>query len=88
MISAATMSLEDKIRLLVVQVVGCEDSKITPSANLFDDLGADSLDQMEIIVTIEDSFDISIPDAACETLTTVGAINEYVRRQIEKRMEA
>lgn len=66
------------IQGIIIEKLGVEPEKVVWAASFANDLGADSLDFVEIIMAIEDEFDISIPDDAAELLTTVGAMTEYV----------
>ena len=64
----------DKIKEIVIEQLGIEEDVVTPEANIQDDLGADSLDIVDLIQTIEDEYDLSIPDEAVENIKTVGDI--------------
>ena len=66
------MSSNDKVKNIVVDKLGVEESRVVPEANFLDDLGADSLDIVELIMEFEEEFDIEIPDEDAETITTVG----------------
>ena len=67
-----------KIRLLVAEQLGVEPNQVTPQASILDDLGADSLDVVELVMTIEENFDIEIPDEAIEAMRTIGDVESYV----------
>lgn len=67
-----------QIRQLVAEQLGVEHNQITPQASILDDLGADSLDVVELVMAIEESFDIEIPDEAIETMRTIGDVESYV----------
>ncbi len=69
----------NKIKEILVDQLGIEESEITPDASFIDDLGADSLDIVELIMTMEDEFGIEIPEEEVETLTTVGAAADYIK---------
>ena len=71
------MSSNDKVKNIVVDKLGVEESRVVPEANFLDDLGADSLDIVELIMEFEEEFDIEIPDEDAETITTVGAAIDY-----------
>ncbi|MCM1132992.1 MAG: acyl carrier protein [Ruminococcus flavefaciens] len=73
----------DKIKEIVVEQLGVEEDVVTPEANIQDDLGADSLDIVDLIQTIEDEYDLSIPDEAVENIKTVGDIASYVEKNVE-----
>ena len=72
------MSSNDKVKNIVVDKLGVEESRVVPEANFLDDLGADSLDVVELIMEFEEEFDIEIPDEDAETITTVGAALDYI----------
>lgn len=73
----------DKIKEIVVEQLGVEEDVVTPEANIQDDLGADSLDIVDLIQTIEDEYDLSIPDEAVESIKTVGDIAAYVEKNTD-----
>ncbi|NOZ07950.1 MAG: acyl carrier protein [FCB group bacterium] len=72
----------DKVKEVIIDKLGVEDSKITMDAKFIDDLGADSLDTVELIMQFEEEFNIEIPDEDAETLTTVGEAVEYIEKKI------
>ena len=72
------MSSNDKVKNIVVDKLGVEESRVVPEANFLDDLGADSLDIVELIMEFEEEFDLEIPDEDAETITTVGAALDYI----------
>tara|TARA_B100001750_G_C15233604_1_gene459377 strand:- start:338 stop:562 length:225 start_codon:yes stop_codon:yes gene_type:complete len=69
---------DDKIKNIIMDKLGVEESKITMDANFINDLGADSLDQVELIMQLEEEFDIEITDEEAETLVTVGKVYEFL----------
>ena len=71
-------ALADKIRSLVAEQLGVDRNQVTPQASILDDLGADSLDVVELVMAIEESFDIEIPDEAIESMRTIGDVETYV----------
>lgn len=71
--------LTEEICAIIEERLGVAASDITPEKNLINDLGADSLDSVELIMSIEQKFDISIPEEAAENIKTVGDIIEYVK---------
>ena len=72
------MSSFDKVKEVIMDKLGVEESKITPEASFVDDLGADSLDTVELIMQLEEEFGIEIPDEEAEQLTTVAKAVEYI----------
>lgn len=73
----------DKIKGIIVEQLGVEESAVTSETNLMKDLEADSLDAVEIIMAIEDEFDIEIPDEDAEKFQLVGDLVKYVEEQCE-----
>jgi len=68
----------EKVKKIVVEHLGVEESKVVPTASFIDDLGADSLDQVELVMAFEEEFGIEIPDEAAEKITTVGKAVDYI----------
>ncbi len=73
----------DKVTEILVDQLAVDEGECLPGARLADDLGADSLDRIEIRMAIEEAFDIEIPDEDADKLKTVGEIVEYVDAQIK-----
>ena len=71
----------DKVKEVVMDKLGVEESQITETAHFMDDLGADSLDTVELIIRLEEEFGIEIPDEDAEKITTVGAAVEYIDKK-------
>ena len=71
----------NKVKEVVMDKLGVEESQITETAHFMDDLGADSLDTVELIMQLEEEFGIEIPDEDAEKITTVGAAVEYIDNQ-------
>jgi acyl carrier protein len=69
---------EERIKEIIANVLGTKLEDVTKEKRLVDDLGADSLDTLEIVMGIEDAFDIEIPEEEVEELTTVGDVTNYV----------
>ena len=72
------MSNFDKVKDVIMDKLGVEDDKIILEASFIDDLGADSLDTVELIMQLEEEFGLEIPDEEAEKLTSVGAAVEYI----------
>ncbi len=72
------MSLEQKVKDIIVDQLGVDAAQVVPEASFIDDLSADSLDQVELIMAFEEEFNAEIPDEDAEKLTTVGAVLEYL----------
>lgn len=68
----------DKVKKIVVEHLGVEETKVTEAASFIDDLGADSLDTVELVMAFEEEFGIEIPDDAAESIVTVGDAVKYI----------
>jgi acyl carrier protein len=75
-------ALSERIRGLVAEQLGVEPKEMTPEANILDDLGADSLDVVEMVMAIEEEFDIEIADEDAEGMRTVGDVESYIAQRI------
>ena len=75
-------SIADRVKQLIVEKLGVEESEVTPEASFTNDLGADSLDTVELIMEFEKEFDVSIPDEQAEKIQTVGQAIEYLEAHI------
>jgi len=71
-------SVEDKVKSIIVDQLGVNEAEVTGSASFVDDLGADSLDQIELVMAFEEAFGIDIPDEDAENIKTVQNAIEYV----------
>ena len=74
--------VQSKLKEIVMDRLNAEEDQIKPEASFVEDLGADSLDIVELIMGIEEEFDIEIPDEDAEKLTTVGEAMEYVKTKL------
>jgi len=70
--------IEEQVKNIVVEHLGIEESKVTPEAKFIDDLGADSLDTVELVMAFEEKFGIEIPDDAAETILTVKNAIDFI----------
>lgn len=68
----------DRVKKIIINHLGVEEAKVTEVASFIDDLGADSLDQVELVMAFEEEFGIEIPDEAAEKITTVGSATKYI----------
>jgi acyl carrier protein len=72
---------EAKVKKIIAEKLGVSEEKVTPAASFVDDLGADSLDQVELIMAFEDAFDIEIPDEDAEKMRTVKDALDYLEKK-------
>lgn len=75
------MSVEDKVRKIIAEKLGVDLDEVVPEASFVDDLGADSLDLVELIMSMEEEFDTDIPDEDAEKIQTVQDAYNYVKAQ-------
>ena len=69
----------DKVKEIIVEQLGVAENAVTEEASFIDDLGADSLDIVELIMALEEEFDMEIPDTDAEKVVTVGDVVEYIK---------
>ena len=74
---------EDRVAELIVDQLGITRGEIVPEASFIDDLGADSLDIVELVMAMEEAFDIEIPDDDAEKMQTIGDAMSYVKERLE-----
>jgi len=75
------MSLEQKVKDIMVEQLGVNPDQVTPEASFIEDLGADSLDTVELVMAFEEEFGAEIPDEDADKLTTVGAVINYLKEK-------
>jgi acyl carrier protein len=75
-------SVEDRIKKIICEQLDVEEKNVVPEASFVDDLGADSLDQVELIMAMEEEFDISIPDEDAEKIATLKDAIDYIKKAI------
>lgn len=73
------MSVEEKVKQIIVDQLSVAEEDVVPEASFVDDLGADSLDQVEMIMAMEEAFNISIPDEDAEKIRTVQDATKYIK---------
>lgn len=73
----------DQVKAIIVEQLGVEEGDVTLEASFIDDLGADSLDIVELIMALEEEFDLEIPDSEAEKITTVGSVVDYIRNNTQ-----
>ncbi len=79
------MALVDKVKEIIVEQLGVDEKEVTENASFIDDLGADSLDTVELVMAFEEEFDIEIPDEDAEKLTTVGQAVQYLEKKLAEK---
>jgi acyl carrier protein len=79
------MDIEAKVKEIIVDKLGVEESQITPEASFTNDLGADSLDIVELVMGFESAFSVSIPDEDAEKIGTVGDAMKYLKEKLENK---
>ena len=72
----------DKVQKIVAEQLGVDASEVTPQASFTNDLGADSLDTVELVMALEEEFDVEIPDEAAEEIATVQAAVDYINNKV------
>ena len=76
--------IKEKVVSIIVDKLGVDPSEVVETANFTQDLGADSLDIVELIMALEEEFDLQIPDGEAEKITTVGDVVEYIKNANKK----
>ena len=76
--------IADKVKKIVVEQLGVSEDQVTPEAKFIEDLGADSLDQVELVMALEEAFGSDIPDEEAEKLTTVGDAIAYIESKSQE----
>ena len=72
----------ERVKKIVVEHLGVEEEKVTPDASFIDDLGADSLDQVELVMAFEEEFSVEIPDDAAESIQTFGDAVSFLTKAV------
>ena len=75
----SNMSIEERVRKIVIEQLGVKEEDVKPSASFVDDLGADSLDTVELVMALEEEFETEILDEDAEKITTVQQIYDYIK---------
>ena len=75
------MAVADKVKSIIAEQLGVKPEEVTPAASFIDDLGADSLDTVELVMALEEEFGIEIPDEDAEKMTTVGDAIKYIEEK-------
>ncbi|MDD4004827.1 MAG: acyl carrier protein [Elusimicrobiaceae bacterium] len=75
-------NIEERVKNIIVEQLGVDAAEVTPNAQFVNDLGADSLDTVELIMALEEEFDIEIPDDKAEKIKTVGEALDYIKQAV------
>lgn len=78
------MSIEERVKGIIVEQLGVEASQVTEKAKFVEDLGADSLDTVELVMALEEEFSVEIPDEDAEKIASVGDAVEYINNHIKE----
>ena len=78
----STEEVFEKVKKIIVEQLGATEASVTMEASFIDDLGADSLDIVELVMALEEEFDIEIPDADAEKVVTVGDVVDYIKENV------
>ncbi len=78
------MDIEARVKKIIVDQLGVKEEQVKPDASFVDDLGADSLDTVELVMALEEEFNIEIPDEDAENIRTVGEAIEYIKEHIKE----
>ena len=81
------MGVDDKVKDIISEQLGVKKEEIKPESSFIDDLGADSLDTVEVVMALEEEFGIEIPDEDAEKITTVGEATKYIEDKVSKKGE-
>ncbi|MBN1153719.1 acyl carrier protein [candidate division KSB1 bacterium] len=76
------MALEERVKEIIVDQLGVDANEVTENAHFIEDLGADSLDTVELVMAFEEEFDVEIPDEDAEKIITVGAAINYLKEKV------
>ena len=78
------MATEDKVKSIIIEQLGVKAEDITPESSFINDLGADSLDTVELVMALEEEFGVEIPDEDAEKIGTVGEAIKYIEQKTNK----
>jgi len=74
-------TVDERVKKIIAEQLGVEEDEVTPEASIVEDLGADSLDTVELVMALEEEFGIEIPDEDAEKILTVGKALEYIKEK-------
>lgn len=81
------LSVEERVKKIVCEQLGVDESAVSSEASFVNDLGADSLDTVELVMALEEEFHTEIPDSEAEKITTVGQAVEYIQKNLNEAVE-
>ena len=81
----ADKSIEEKVKDIIVEQLGVNPEQVTPQASFIEDLGADSLDIVELVMAFEEEFSVEVPDEDAEKLQTVGDVTKYIEERAKQQ---
>ena len=81
---AQVQDVEARVKEIIVEQLGVDASEVNPQASFVNDLGADSLDTVELVMALEEEFDVEIPDEEAEKIQSVGQAVDYIKAHIKK----
>ena len=84
----ADKSIEEKVKDIIVEQLGVNPEQVTPQASFIEDLGADSLDIVELVMAFEEEFSVEVPDEDAEKLQTVGDVINYIKQKAKQQGDA
>jgi acyl carrier protein len=76
------MAVEERVKKIIAEQLGVEEDDVVPEAKFVEDLGADSLDTVELVMALEEEFEIEIPDDDAEKIQTVGAAIDFIKEKV------
>ena len=79
------MSVEQKVKQIIVEQLGVDEAQVDNTASFVDDLGADSLDIVELVMAFEEEFSVEVPDEDAEKLQTVGDVTKYIEERAKQQ---
>src|SRR6476659_6796699 len=82
-VSRQMSTIEERVKKIVVEQLGVKEDEVTPNASFVDDLGADSLDTVELVMALEEEFECEIPDEEAEKITTVQQAIDYIKAHVK-----
>jgi len=80
-VGIAMATVEERVKKIIAEQLGVEEDEVTPEASFVEDLGADSLDTVELVMALEEEFSIEIPDEDAEKILTVGKALDYIKEK-------